>query len=105
MDSELDMSQKYALTAQKANQTLGCIKRGTACRSREVTLPLHSELVRPHLEASSAASRCAVLYKRDMELLGCIQRRATKMIQGIKHLSYKDRLRELELFSLGKRRL
>jgi len=57
--------------------------------------------VRPHL----GALHPDLEYRRDMELLGCIQRRATKMIQGIKHLSYKDRLRELELFSLGKRRL
>ena len=44
-------------------------------------------------------------HKKEMELLGQGQGRATKMIRGLEYLCYEDRLRELELFSLETRRL
>jgi len=99
----LKFSQQCNEASSKANKILGFINRNFTYKSKDIILPLYTSMVRPHLEY--AVQFWDPYLQKDIKKLESVQRRATKLIPELRNKTYEDRLKELNLFSLSKRRL
>jgi len=75
--------------AAKAMQVLGVIKRNFVLNDEEDFRLLFNGFVRPHLEY--CVSAWSPYPRKDIDCLEKVQRRATKLVKGLKHKPYKER--------------
>ena len=90
------------MAAKKANCVLGMIKRNVKCKNAAIIMRLYKSLVRPRLEY---CIQTWSTYKKYIEIMERVQKRATKMVYECGDFNYKDRLSLLKLLSLEERRV
>lgn len=101
--SDLSCSPNAAILARKANSMARLVTRNMGSIHPNYFPPIFCSLIRPHLETNIQAA--APFLQKDINLLENVQRRATKRVMGLSRLSYPERLRRLNMFSLEHRRL
>ena len=99
----LKPSLQCSSASKRANFVLGQISRAFHFRDRHVFLRLYKTYVRCHLEF--AVSAWSPWTERDKYALEKVQRRAVRMITGLKGKNYEEKLKELGMLSLEDRRI
>ena len=101
--SDMKSSVQCAKAAAKSMAMLGLVKRQFKNIGRKEFEILYKCYVRPHMEY--CVQSWSPHLKRDISCLERVQRRATKLVNGMKGLDYQRRLKVLNLTTLEKRRL
>ena len=99
----LTFEQHILEKVKKANQTMGLIRRSFTYLVTQNFRWLFKAMTRPHLEYAQSA--WSPFRKKEIVTIENVQRRATKMILGLKEVSYKERLKKLDLLTLVYRRI
>ena len=103
IDSDLSFKDHIAEKIRKANSIVGLIYRSFDHLSPKLLRQLYVTFVRPILEYAQAA--WSPVLRKHVNNIENVQRRATRLIDGYKNLTYSDRLVSLDLPSLEYRRI
>ena len=103
VQSNLGVSLQSKKASKLASAYLSLLRRAFGDFNPSIMKIILNAYIRPHLEY--AVQSWSPWLKRDIRTLELVQRRATKMVLGLKHKTYEDRLQSLYLFSVQYRRL
>ncbi len=101
-DNTLEFDKHINSKINKANSISGLIRRTFQYLDKPTFLLLYKALVRSQLEYASSVWNPYL--KKHIVALENVQRRATRLIPGMKHLEYPERLQTLQLPTLAYRR-
>ena len=102
IDSKLSFDSHIFAKIKKANSIIAVFKKKFIKMTIPVFLNVYKGLIRPHLEFCNHAWYPQL--KKNTRLIEHVQRRATRMVQGLQTLRYNESLMKLELSSLEYRR-
>ena len=102
LDNNIKFDEHINQAVNKANRILAITRRTFECIDDDIFKMIFKGLVRPHLEY--AAPVWSPHLKKHVELIENVQRRATKLVPGLKQLPYPERLKKLKLPTLAYRR-
>ena len=102
LDNKLSFETHITKKANKANGMIAVVKKSFTKVTKQVFLNIYNCLIRPHLEFANLIWHPRLI--KHQKILENVQRRATRLVSGMKNLSYYERLEELNLSSLEYRR-
>ena len=102
VDSQLKFEEHITRIVKKANSVMGMIRRSFLYLDKDMFKKLFIAMVRPHLEYGATIWNPHL--KKQITLIENVQRRASKQIPGLAHLSYRERLQLIKLPTLQYRR-
>ena len=100
--SDMKSSLQCSKAAGKAMAVLAQVRKAFQFVDYESFNIIYRVYIRPHLEYCVQAWNPYLV--KDIKCLERVQARATKMVTGLRHLPYEERLKRLKLISLVRRR-
>ena len=101
-DDKLSFEEHINNKVKKANSIAGMLRRSFVHLDKDMFKKLFTSMVRPHLEYGAPIWNPHT--KKNIDAIENVQRRASKRIPGLSHLTYKQRLETIELPTLQYRR-